>query len=430
MPPRRAAAVKAAAANSAAASKPAAKGKAKAKAPASKSKTTATKKGRKRAAPDDVEEEDEEADKDEETKEEEDDKPKTKKAKIDNEVGEKDKDDKADDEVKDDDEDKDAPAEDKEEVKKVEDKPPKMVSVVKRGNAVPVDPHSPYVSTHQVFVNSSGEIFDAMLNQTDIKKNSNKFYVLQLLQDVANNSNSVMFTRWGRVGEVGQTQVKGPFPPAQGEREFYKQYKSKTGSDWSVRKNMVPKAGKYTWIERDFSDDDDKKEDEAEGSGEANGDSKGKERAKTPECQAEARVQDLIKLIFNTQLMDAHLKELNYDANKLPLGKLAKSTILNGFSALKTLSDVIDNPTGDTAASYGGFQQACERLSGNYYSLIPHLFNRNQRPITINTKELLKRELDLVDALSDMTISSKIIQSSTNDSSGDPSILLILRSRA
>ena len=26
---------------------------------------------------------------------------------------------------------------------------------------------------------------------------------------------------------------------------------------------------------------------------------------------------------------------MNYDANKLPLGKLAKSTILNGFAALK-----------------------------------------------------------------------------------------------
>ena len=35
------------------------------------------------------------------------------------------------------------------------------------------------------------------------------------------------------------------------------------------------------------------------------------------------------------RLMDAHLSSMNYDANKLPLGKLAKSTILNGFAALK-----------------------------------------------------------------------------------------------
>lgn len=35
------------------------------------------------------------------------------------------------------------------------------------------------------------------------------------------------------------------------------------------------------------------------------------------------------------RLIDAHLSSMNYDANKLPLGKLAKSTILNGFAALK-----------------------------------------------------------------------------------------------
>lgn len=38
--------------------------------------------------------------------------------------------------------------------------------------------------------------------------------------------------------------------------------------------------------------------------------------------------------------IDAHLSSMNYDARKLPLGKLAKSTILNGFAALK-----VCNPT-------------------------------------------------------------------------------------
>lgn len=66
--------------------------------------------------------------------------------------------------------------------------------------------------------------------------------------------------------------------------------------------------------------------------------------------------------------MDAHLKELNYDANKLPLGKLAKSTILQGFSVLKTLSEVINDPNGTTAGELGGWANACEKLSGDYYS--------------------------------------------------------------
>ncbi|KAG8985984.1 hypothetical protein FRB90_004320 [Tulasnella sp. 427] len=70
----------------------------------------------------------------------------------------------------------------------------------------------------------------------------------------------------------------------------------------------------------------------------------------------------------------------------------------------------MDNPGGAECTSRGGFQTACEQLSGDYYSIIPHAFGRN-RPIPIRNKEHLKKELELVDALGDMTIASKLIQS-------------------
>ena len=49
-------------------------------------------------------------------------------------------------------------------------------------------------------------------------------------------------------------------------------------------------------------------------------------------------------------------------------GKLAKSTILNGFSALKTLSEVINSPTGALATQHGGFRKAVEDLTSRYHS--------------------------------------------------------------
>lgn len=49
-------------------------------------------------------------------------------------------------------------------------------------------------------------------------------------------------------------------------------------------------------------------------------------------------IQSLMKFMFNTGFINAHLAEMNYDARKLPLGKLAKSTILNGFGVLKVRS--------------------------------------------------------------------------------------------
>lgn len=55
---------------------------------------------------------------------------------------------------------------------------------------------------------------------------------------------------------------------------------------------------------------------------------------------------------------------------QLPLGKLSKATILQGFSVLKVLSEVLDHPGGPESTTRGGFQNACEQLSGDYYSCV------------------------------------------------------------
>ncbi|KAH8101624.1 poly polymerase catalytic domain-containing protein [Cristinia sonorae] len=366
---------------------PASKAKAptsKAKAPASKSKAPASKgKGKRARAGDEEEDEDDN------------DGPDAKKAKVDDE----DEDDEMDDEP---------------------EPPKKMVTVLKRG-AAPVDPVSGKVSTHQVLVTNEG-VWDAMLNQTDVGKNANKFYVIQLLHPIGNANSAILFTRWGRVGEGGQMQQKGPFSADVAVREFKKQFKAKAATDWENRRGMVAKKGKYMWLERDFEDDDDdqKKKKAKDDDDKAAGPSKSKEPKKIPNSTLEKEVQDLCKLIFSTKLMDAHLSSMNYDANKLPLGKLAKGTILNGFAALKTLSEVISDPDGDAAQQLGGFRKAVEELTGRYYSIIPHVFGRN-RPTIIDGMDTLKRELDLVDALGEMEVASKLIAANVDsDENGDP----------
>ncbi|KAG8758365.1 hypothetical protein FRC11_003813 [Ceratobasidium sp. 423] len=250
---------------------------------------------------------------------------------------------------------------------KTPEPPAKMVSVLKRG-AAPVDPLSPHlVSTHQVYVDDQGEIWDAMLNQTDALNNNNKFYVIQLLHP-SNNKNSVtLHVRWG----------------------------------------------KYMWLERAYGDE--------EGD---NDKGKGKEedgpRAKTPEPTLGTELLDLASLIFSVSLIQAALSEMNYDANKLPLGKLAKSTILNGFTALKGIAEVLAEPNGARATELGGQRKACITLTNAYYSVIPHSFGR-RHPTIIDRPEILKRELELVDALGDMEIANKIMSDSRpKDADGNP----------
>ena len=64
---------------------------------------------------------------------------------------------------------------------------------------------------------------DVMLNQTNIGANNNKFYRMQLLQEGA--SDHWLWTRWGRVGDKGQTQLQGPFDADTGLKEFKKKFR-------------------------------------------------------------------------------------------------------------------------------------------------------------------------------------------------------------
>ncbi|KAJ6610782.1 poly polymerase catalytic domain-containing protein [Mycena sp. CBHHK59/15] len=99
---------------------------------------------------------------------------------------------------------------------------------------------------------------------------------------------------------------------------------------------------------------------------------------------------------------------MNYNSAKMPLGKLGKSTILKGFSALKRVAEVIENPDGDAAKEYGGADAAYAELSGAYYSIIPHAFGR------------VAPELDLMDSLSDMAVASTIMGAKTSSSAAHP----------
>jgi poly [ADP-ribose] polymerase len=94
------------------------------------------------------------------------------------------------------------------------------------------------------------------------------------------------------------------------------------------------------------------------------------------------------------------MSSLNYDANKLPLGKLSKATIMRGFQQLKELAALIDDP------SLPGNK---EQLSNTFYSLIPHAFGRNRPPI-ISDSALLKKEIELLESLSDMKDAADIMK--------------------
>ncbi|KAK3328628.1 poly-ribose polymerase-like protein [Cercophora scortea] len=274
---------------------------------------------------------------------------------------------------------------------------------------VPLDQGCPYYAS-KVYIGDDGVIYDASLNQTNASNNNNKFYRVQLLAD-PDGVTYRTWTRWGRVGEHGQTALAGEGSLAVAMSGFEKKFKDKSGLAWAKRGDN-PKPGKYAFVERNYSADSDDEEDEAE-------DTKGKKAAdwQPPKSKLEPPVAALMELIFNQSFFAATMTALNYDVKKLPLGKLSKATIMRGFQALKDLSALIDTPT--LAANYDvPFPAAVEQLSNSFYSLIPHAFGRNRPPV-ISDQNMVKREIELLESLSDMKEAANIMKL---DKTGDDDI--------
>ena len=216
---------------------------------------------------------------------------------------------------------------------------------------------------------------------------------LQLLVD--SNRTYKTWTRWGRVGDHGQTATLGGGSLEDALKQFEKKFKDKSGLSWADRGKPF-KTGKYVFVERNYNADSDD-EDESEGATGKTGDSDWV----SPESKLDEEVQELVKLIFNQRFFDRAMSDLNYDANKLPLGKLSKATIKGGFQVLKDLSALLDNPSRPAAE--------VEELSNAYYSLIPHAFGRNRPPV-ISDQQMVKREIELLESLSDMKDAALIMK--------------------
>ena len=124
-------------------------------------------------------------------------------------------------------------------------------------------------------------------------------------------------------------------------KEYEKKFKDKSGHKWEDRGEPA-KKGKYTFIERSYEDDDDDdvKADDGEGVKKEEDDDDQAIESKLPR-----QTQRLVELIFNQNHFNSVLESIGYNANKLPLGKLSKTTLKQGFEHLQELASLIKHPS-------------------------------------------------------------------------------------
>lgn len=260
----------------------------------------------------------------------------------------------------------------------------KLVKQIIKGKAA-VDMYVTDSQSFYVFEDSSG-LYDAMLNQTNIGQNNNKFYLLQLLKNEQTGAYSV-WKRWGRVGADGQRSMDS-FPSLDAaKRNFTQKFQEKTQNRWEDRDSFVKFPKKYYYLPKDYEEVVPEKENVS--------------LEPRAESKLDLKVQQLIQLICNIELMKKAMMEIGYDANKMPLGKLSKDTISKGFNVLEDIAKELKKKKKDKS-------QLVE-LSSLFYTVIPHSFGMSLPPV-IDSLEMLKSKIEMVESLSDIEIATTLLK--------------------
>lgn len=277
------------------------------------------------------------------------------------------------------------------------DNEPKEVvkTVVMKGKA-PVDSECKAKLGKAHVYSEGNNVYDVMLNQTNVQFNNNKYYLIQLLQDDDAKVYSV-WMRWGRVGKVGQNSlVSCGGDLAKAKDVFKKKFSDKTKNEWENKATFEKVPGKYDMIFMDYSTND---KEEAEVKDELDA------PAKKKICKLDIKVQSLLELICDLKAMEECVLEMKFDTKKAPLGKLTPEQIRAGYASLKRIEDCLKRK-----GSGKDLLEACNQ----FYTRIPHDFGLRTPPI-IRTEEELKEKIALLEALGDIQIAVKMVQSCINN---------------
>ena len=216
------------------------------------------------------------------------------------------------------------------------------------------------------------------------------------------------WTRWGRVGNNGQSKMVGDGTLASAQKAFHAKFREKNGGLWEDR-HQIRGAGKYNFLEMNYDNSSSEDDNDLPSASKrrASEESIDSEQSEEIESKLPGPVQSLVQLIFNQQYFNETLASLEYDTQKMPLGKLSKRTLLKGYEVLKELATLVQNPNINPVGNTWG--EATENLSNTYWSLIPHVFGWNRVPV-LRDMTLIKREINLLETLTDMQLATDIMK--------------------
>ena len=216
------------------------------------------------------------------------------------------------------------------------------------------------------------------LNYTNVQRNNNKFYIIQLLQDVHTKKYGVLY-RWGRIGFFGQVNYVIYETFEEAREAFLTKLQGKLEYGY-IKIKMEAKIKEEKLDNKiDLSDDGLIKP-----------------------------LANLIRLVFDLKSMNQQIVKIGYDSDKIPLGQLSPEVIKEGYQYLNQIEKIIDEKNNNICKIN---TKEIYDLSSKYFSIIPHNFGMNHmHKFVINSPERIKEENELLDSIKNIKIVSGILQ--------------------
>ncbi|CAI5700571.1 unnamed protein product [Peronospora effusa] len=311
--------------------------------------------------------------------------------------------------------------------------------VVPAGTLKPVDGHQHLLYNEFIvyrreqvqlrYLDTNGIAWSFMLNYTNISfgtYGNNKFYMVQLIQ---NGADYMVFRKWGRVGTKNPQRALERYNTSleKAQASFMKKFLDKSGNEWPLTEPFKRVEGKYVFVELD-------EEVQEEGKNEVISEAEKKEEVASTLAET---VQNVLKLICGANVIAREVASMNLDLKRLPLGKLSKTQIRQGYAILQQLSaavkeiDELRKTAADSQETASEKPVATRRstrvkrttnshlvqlrrlnnrlktLSSDFYTLIPHDFGRGL-PTSIDSLDKVKLKIDLLEVLANVEISQEL----------------------
>ncbi|CAM8923131.1 unnamed protein product [Rhodiola kirilowii] len=260
-------------------------------------------------------------------------------------------------------------------------KAPGMVTVKVKGRSA-VHPASGMQDLGHILEDGKS-IYNTTLNKSDLSTGENSYYFLQIIEE-DKGSECHVFRKWGRVGneKIGGDKLEA-MSKSDAIIEFKRLFLLNTGNEWEAwerKQDFMKKPGKFFPVDIDYGVNEPKQDDST--------------------SQLPAPLFELMSMLFNVELYRAAMREFEINMSEMPLGKLSKSNIQQGFEALTEIQNLLNNNAYDVSMK----ESLLVNASNRFFTLIPSV-----HPHVIRDADDFLSKVNMLDALQEIEIASKLV---------------------